>query len=238
MICNKLGGGENVKNIIVLEDNPKINKILQDILINEGYSVFSSFNAFEALKDFNANSIDCILTDLMLPIMSGEEFIQEIRKTSNVHIIVISAKNTDFDKIDALKKGADDYLIKPFLEDELVIKLDNLFTKKDYNKNTTTFNKKQIIFEEGKPQIVINSNVISLTGVEYQILHLLINENNKVISREQFLNVLYNHGGEVFDRVIDVHITNIRKKINKFYPFGLIKTVYGLGYSLVGELDE
>ena len=89
MICNKLGGGENVKNIIVLEDNPKINKILQDILINEGYSVFSSFNAFEALKDFNANSIDCILTDLMLPIMSGEEFIQEIRKTSNVHIIVI-----------------------------------------------------------------------------------------------------------------------------------------------------
>ena len=173
----------------------------------------------------------------MLPIMSGEEFIQEVRKTSNVHIIVISAKNTNFDKIEALKKGADDYLIKPFLEEEVIIKLGNLFTKNDYNKNITTFNKKQIIFEEGKPQITINENIISLTGVEYQMLQLLIKENNKVISREQFLDVLYKHSSEVFDRVIDVHIRNIRKKINKFYPSELIKTVYGLGYSFVGVLD-
>lgn len=230
--------GEKMKNIIVLEDNKEINHILKDILLNEEYNVFSSFNAFDALRDFRENKIDCILTDLMLPIMSGEEFIQEIRKTSNVHIIVISAKNTNFDKIDALKKGADDYLIKPFLEEELVIKLNNLFAKKDYNKNITTFNKKQIIFEEDKPQIVINKQIIQLTGVEYQILHLLIQENNKVISREQFLNILYNYGEEVFDRVVDVHISNIRKKINKVYPFEVIKTVYGLGYSFVGDLDE
>jgi DNA-binding response OmpR family regulator len=227
-----------MRNIIVLEDNKDINQILTNILLKEGYNVFPSFNAFDALKDFKANHVDCILTDLMLPIMSGEEFIQEIRKESNVHIIIISAKTTNPDKLEGLKKGADDYLFKPFLEEEVIIKLENLFIKKDFKENITSFNKKEIVFQEGKPQIVINNDVISLTSVEYQMLRLLIQENNKVITREQFLDVLYTFDDEVFDRVIDVHIRNIRKKIKKIYDKEIIKTVYGLGYSFIGDLDE
>ena len=227
-----------MRNIIVLEDNKDINKILSNILLKEGYKVFPSFNAFDALKDFKDNYIDCILTDLMLPIMSGEEFIQEIRKESNVHIIVISAKTTNPDKLEGLKKGADDYLFKPFLEEEVIIKLENLFIKKDFKENITTFNKKEIIFQEGKTNLIINNEIISFTSVEYQMLRLLIQENNKVITREQFLDVLYSFDAEVFDRVIDVHIRNIRKKINKVYNKEIIKTVYGLGYSFIGELDE
>jgi len=227
-----------MRNIIVLEDNKDINKILSNILLKEGYKVFPSFNAFDALKDFKENYIDCILTDLMLPIMSGEEFIQEIRKESNVHIIVISAKTTNPDKLEGLKKGADDYLFKPFLEEEVIIKLENLFIKKDFKENITTFNKKEIIFQEGKTNLIINNEIISFTSVEYQMLRLLIQENNKVITREQFLDVLYSFDAEVFDRVIDVHIRNIRKKINKVYNKEIIKTVYGLGYSFIGELDE
>jgi DNA-binding response OmpR family regulator len=227
-----------MRNIIVLEDNKDINQILTNILLKEGYNVFPSFNAFDALKDFKVNQVDCILTDLMLPIMSGEEFIQEIRKESNVHIIIISAKTTNPDKLEGLKKGADDYLFKPFLEEEVIIKLENLFIKKDFKENITSFNKKEIVFQEGKPQIVINNDVISLTSVEYQMLRLLILENNKVITREQFLDVLYTFDDEVFDRVIDVHIRNIRKKIKKIYDKEIIKTVYGLGYSFIGDLDE
>ena len=227
-----------MRNILVLEDNLEINAILSNILIKEGYKVFPSFNAFDALKDFQENHIDCILTDLMLPIMSGEEFIQEIRKKSNVHIIVISAKTTNSDKLEGLKKGADDYLFKPFLEEEVVIKLENLFLKRDFKENITTFNKKEIIFQEGKTQIVISDNIIPLTSVEYQMLKLLIQENNKVISREQFLDVLYKLDSEVFDRVIDVHIRNIRKKIKTVSTKAVIKTIYGLGYSFVGDLDE
>ncbi len=227
-----------MRNIIVLEDNKDINLILQNILLKEGYNVFPSFNAFDALNDFKENHIDCILTDLMLPIMSGEEFIQEIRKESNVHIIIISAKATNPDKLEGLKKGADDYLFKPFLEEEVIIKLENLFIKKDFNENITTFNKKQIIFQEGKPQIIINSEIIYLTSVEYQMLHLLVQESNKVITREQFLDVLYSLNDEVFDRVIDVHIRNIRKKFKKAYTKEIIKTVYGLGYTFIGDLDE
>jgi DNA-binding response OmpR family regulator len=227
-----------MRNIIVLEDNKDINKILTNILLKEGYNVFPSFNAFDALNDFKENNIDCILTDLMLPIMSGEEFIQEIRKMSNVHIIVISAKTSNEDKLEGLKTGADDYLFKPFLEEEVKIKLENLFIKKDFNENITTFNKKEVIFHEGKTHIIINNVKIPLTSVEYQMLRLLIQEDNKVITREQFLNVLYTFDDEVFDRVIDVHIRNIRKKINKVYDKELIKTVYGLGYSFVGDPDD
>ncbi len=227
-----------MRNILVLEDNEDINKILSNILIREGYKVFSCFNAFDALKDFQENHIDCILTDLMLPIMNGEEFIQEIRKKSNVHIIVISAKTTNYDKLEGLKKGADDYLFKPFLEEEVVIKLENFFLKRDVKENITTFNKRGIIFQEGKTQIIISNEIIPLTSVEYLMLKLLIQENNKVISREQFLDVLYTLDSEVFDRVIDVHIRNIRKKIKTVSSKGIIKTIYGLGYTFVGDLDE
>jgi len=227
-----------MRNIIVLEDNKDINSILSNILLKAGYNVFPSFNAFDALKDFKQNRIDCILTDLMLPIMSGEEFIQEIRKESTVHIIIISAKTTTVDKLEGLKKGADDYLFKPFLEQEIIIKLENLFIKKDFKEHITTFNKKTIIFQEGKTQIIINNVEIPLTNVEYQMVRLLIQEYNKVISRVQFLDVLYSLDDDVFDRVVDVHIRNIRKKISTVYDKEIIKTVYGLGYSFVGDLDE
>lgn len=227
-----------MRNIIVLEDNKEINAILTSILLKEGYNVFAFYNAFDALKAFKKNHIDCILTDLMLPIMQGEEFIQEIRKESNVHIIIISAKTTNPDKLEGLKKGADDYLFKPFLEEEVIIKLENLFIKKDYEKNITTFDKKTIIFEEGKTQLIIENQTILLTSVEYQMVRLLIKQNNKVITREQFLDVLYDLEDEVFDRVIDVHIRNIRKKIKKVSKKEIIKTVYGLGYTFVGDIDE
>lgn len=227
-----------MKKIMVLEDNKVINKLLSDILIKEGYSVFSFYNAFDALEFFKRNKIDCILTDLMLPIMSGEEFIQEIRKESNIHIIIISAKTTNEEKIEGLRIGADDYLYKPFLEEEVTIKLSNLFNKKDNKENIKTFNNKEILYIDGVPEIIINGIKVSLTSVEYQMIKFLIKENKKVVTRNQFLDVLYSFGDEVYDRVIDVHIRNIRKKINKIYKKEVIKTIYGLGYSWVGDLDE
>ncbi|MEC9485845.1 MAG: response regulator transcription factor [Candidatus Izemoplasma sp.] len=227
-----------MKNIIVLEDNKDINTLLTDILTDAGYQVFSSTNAFDALKDFKNHKIDCILTDLMIPIMSGEEFIQEIRKTSDVHIIIISAKTTIPDKLEGLKIGADDYLFKPFLEEELLLKLRNLFQKRDKKESKQSFNNHQVIFEEGKPQLLINDKIVSLTGIEYNMVSLLVNKMNRVVSRDQILDALYAYGEEVFDRVVDVHIRNIRKKINTVYDKTLIKTVYGLGYTWVGELDE
>jgi DNA-binding response OmpR family regulator len=174
----------------------------------------------------------------MLPIMSGEDFIKEIRKISDVHIIVISAKTENSSKIESLKLGADDYLCKPFLQEEVELKINNLFNKKDSINKNKTFNNNEVLFIEGKTTITVNNEEVLLTAIEYRILKLLIDEAGRVITREQFLDNLYSYGDEVYDRVIDVHITNIRRKIKKHYKKELIKTIYGLGYCFVGDKDE
>jgi two-component system OmpR family response regulator len=225
-----------MQNILVLEDNTKINELLVSILKNEGYNVFPSFNAFDALKDFDENRIDCILTDLMLPIMDGETFIKKIREKSSVHIIVISAKTETQNKIEGLKVGADDYIYKPFIKEEIILKLKNLFNKK--HSLFYSFNQNEIIFEPGKNQIIVKDETIPLTSYEYYLIKYLIENHGKVISRDSLLNVIYNYNQDVFDRVIDVHIRNIRKKLKKVTNSSIIETVYGLGYRFNGDQDE
>lgn len=226
-----------MKSILILEDNKTINDILKSILSESNYQVFQAFNAFDALKIFKDNTIDCVITDLMLPIMSGEAFIKEIRKISNVHIIVISAKTDVEDKLNGLKIGADDYLYKPFIEEEVLLKIDNLFTKMNKDQTMITFNHKEIIYSSGNPTVVFNDHEIEFTAIEYRMITLFVQNPNKVISRERFIDYLYQFNEGAYDRIIDVHIRNIRKKIKSIYPKEVIKTLYGLGYMFVGEKD-
>lgn len=222
-------------NIIVLEDNKQINQLLVRILEEQNYQVYPSFNAFDALEDFNIYDIDCILTDLMLPIMDGEAFIKKIREKSSVHIIVISAKTDTEDKLEGLKLGADDYIYKPFVKEEIILKLKNLFKKKTQK---ISFNQGSILFEEDKNELIINGENILLTSYEYLLVKYLINNQGKVISRDSLLDKVNNHDSDVYDRVIDVHIRNIRKKIKKETDMKVIETVYGLGYRFVGDKDD
>jgi len=226
-----------MKSILVLEDNTAINNILSTILSDSNYQVYQAFNAFDALKIFNNNHIDCILTDLMLPIMSGESFIKEIRKVSNVHIMVISAKTDDDEKINGLKIGANDYLYKPFLEEEVLLKINNLFNKTHHNKTSISFNNQEIIYTPQNPIVIFNNHSVEFTSIEYRMITFFIENPNKVLSRDSFIEYLYQFDGEVYDRTIDVHIRNIRKKIKSVYPKEIIKTIYGLGYMFAGEKD-
>jgi DNA-binding response OmpR family regulator len=169
--------------------------------------------------------------------MSGEEFVQEIRKTSSVHIIVISAKGRAIDKVEVLGFGADDYLIKPFIEQELIIKLRNYFGKKDTNPSGISIHDGEISFVKGNNSLVINSKQVLFTAVEYLIVELLFERINTIITRDTFMDALYDYDKDITDRVIDVHIRNIRKKISKHSDLKPIKTVYGLGYKLEGDVD-
>jgi DNA-binding response OmpR family regulator len=223
--------------ILVIEDNQDINQMLTDALINQGYDVYQSYNAVEGLKLFREQTFDCIITDLMLPIMSGETLIKMVRKTSNVHIIVITAKTSLNDKLNNLRIGANDYIYKPFVPEEVVYKLENMFSKASKGKQIS-LNNGLFCFKEGLNQIMVNDNVVELTTIEYQMVKYLFQHLNTVVSRDQFIDALYAYGEEVFDRVIDVHIKNIRKKVKQFTDVVFIKTVYGLGYRLVGDLDE
>lgn len=223
-----------MRRILIVEDNQHINNLIAQALQKEGYEVHQTYNAVDALKVFHTVSPDCVITDLMLPIMSGEELIEEIRGKSQVHIIIISAKTSVTEKLEGLRIGADDYLYKPFIAEEIVYKLENLF-KKMKNDNVPLFDNGIIQFFEGQNQIIIQNNAIQLTSVEYRMMKFMIEHPKQVISREQFINMLYSYGDDVYDRVIDVHIKNIRQKIKPYATQPIIKTIYGLGYSFVGD---
>lgn len=225
-----------MRTILVVEDNKQINDMITDVLKHHQYHVLSFYNAIEALEAFHKNDIDCLITDLKLPVMSGEELISTIRQTSSVHIIVITAKTTIKDKLEVLELGADDYLYKPFVPQEIILKLDNLFAKMP-SRTTIDFHQGELSFTKGQNQMIINGTTIELTAKEYQMMEYLINHPDQIISRDDFMNRLYLHDEDIYDRVIDTHIKNIRQKIKQHTDTEYIKTVYGLGYKFVGDHD-
>ena len=226
-------------NILVVEDSIEINNLIYEKLLDNNYQAFQAYNAFEAMEIFNANTINLIITDLMLPIKSGEDLIRDIRLTSNVFIIIISAKVNLENRLEGLTIGADDYIVKPFSGEELMLKINNHFKRKSHNESKASYNNGCFVFEYTNNILTLNKEKIELTGVEYLLLETLIRSSNQILSRQQLLESAFQSEHSVYDRVIDVHIKNIRSKFKEFSN-GLeyIKTVYGLGYMFVGELDD
>ncbi len=229
-----------MSNILIVEDNMKINNLISLHCTQEGYNVFSAFSAEQGLALMLENRIDIIVTDLMLPGISGEEMIKQIRETSDIFIIILTAKTDIDDKLYGLTIGADDYIVKPFSSEELLLKIKNFLKR-----NTKTY-RKTLSFYEGLLVIPIDNNVIKvndvdveLTANEFKLLLYLATNPSQIYTREQLLEYCFGNSVEVFDRVIDVYIKNIRRKINDNIKNPVfIKTVYGLGYKFVGELDE
>ena len=224
--------------IMILEDNVEINRILTELFQEEGYEVTSFYNAFDALKAFKDIKFSCVLTDLMLPIMNGEEFIKKIRTDYYGLIIAITAKANEADKLYVLELGADDYITKPFNKKEVLLKVNNYFKKINKSNHKISLNQGEFVYDYNDNKLSINKNQITLTRIEYLMLGVLLKSINKIITREFILQTIYYDDVNVFDRVIDGHIKNLRKKIKGFTDTEYIKTVYGMGYKLVGEADE
>ena len=224
--------------IMILEDNIEINRIISESFQNEGYEVASFYNAFDAIEAFKHDKFHCVLTDLMLPIMSGEQFIKKIRVDYYGLIIAITAKVNDSDKLKVLELGADDYITKPFNKREVLLKVNNYIKKITRSNHTTSLNGGEFIYDFHNNNLRINKNEIILTSIEYLTLGELVKSLNKIITRESILQNIYYDDVDVFDRVIDGHIKKLRKKIKEHTATEYIKTVYGMGYKLVGVVDE
>lgn len=228
-----------MQNILIVEDSTQINELLTLYISQEGYNVFSAHSAEEGLKLFKDNKIDLVVTDLMLPEMSGEDLVRTIRKSSNVFIIILTAKIHLDDKITGLKIGADDYLVKPFSTEVLLLKIRN-FLKRSVNvPNVLSFNKGELKLEESSNIALFKNNNIEFTANEYKILIYMAAHKRQIFSREQLLDYCFENSHEVFDRIVDVYIKNIRKKLKEDSKDPkYIKTIYGLGYMFVGESDD
>lgn len=226
-----------IKNkILVVEDDDYINKLLCDMLKDSGYITKSAYSGTEALI-YLKEDFDMVILDLMLPGMSGEKVLEEIRKIKPIPVIIISAKEDKAVKIKTLRMGADDYITKPFDMEEVSARIDsNLrrykeFTPNNTNNNVTKY--KEITVNEDTREVFVNEIKIELTMREFDILSLLVNNPKKVFSKSNIFESVWNEEFLAYDNTINVHVSNLRNKlltagVNKDY----IKTVWGIGYKL------
>lgn len=232
----------NTINILIVEDEQGISKIIKSYLEKEGYNVFQAFDGREGLNYFENEEIDLILLDLMIPEISGEDLIKEIRNKSNVPVIMVTAKVNEEDIINGLKLGADDYVTKPFSPKELVQRIKTVLRRiEKYNIPRADI----IKTTDGRLEMDLEYNrffkdekEIFLTKNEFQIVKTLFSNPNKIFTREEIIEITFGFDYDAYDRAIDTHIKNIRQKIedNPKKP-AYIKTIYGMGYKSGGVDD-
>lgn len=222
--------------ILVVEDEPDINGLLVKILKEADYHTIQAFSGTEAKLLLEKEDPDLILLDLMLPGMSGEELLYDIRenKCSNVPVLIISAKNTLNDKVSLLKEGADDYIIKPFEPEEVLARIQAALRRVGkesiIEKNLTYKNLK--LYTDSRKVIASGSEVF-LTAHEYDILCLLMQHPEKVYSRETLYEMVWHGGYYGENNTVNVHVSNLRKKLKEKDPDEeYIQTVYGIGFKL------
>lgn len=229
-------------NILIIEDEQGISKIIKSYLQKEGYNVFQAFDGKEGLDFFENEQIDLILLDLMIPKISGEDLIKEIRNKSNVPVIMVTAKVSEENIINGLKLGADDYVTKPFSPKELMQRIKTVLRRiEKYNIPRADI----IKTTDGRLEMDLEYNrffkdgeEIFLTKNEFQIIKTLFSNPNKIFTREEIIEITFGFDYDAYDRAIDTHIKNIRQKIedNPKKP-DYIKTIYGMGYKSGGVDD-
>lgn len=221
-----------MKNILIIEDDEKIRRILQLELTHEGYKVDTAIDGDDGIDKFNSNKYDLILLDLMLPKLSGEEVCKNIRSMSEIPIIVITAKDQIKNKIELLDMGADDYITKPFNIDELFARMRVAFRNKSNYKSKDFLIYKNLKLDLQQKKFYIDNQEISITKREFALLEYFLINRELVLSREKILENIWGFDYEGDDKIVDVYINTLRKKMKKNY----IETVRGFGYILKSEI--
>jgi two-component system response regulator ResD len=226
--------------ILIADDNEEIIKILRPYLFKEGFEVIKAHDGNETIVKNIEYIPQLILLDIMMPYKNGLEVCKEIRKTSNVPIIMITARSDDADKIMALDTGADDYIVKPFSPGEVVARvkavLRRIVTSEAEKLSTIKYNSLEI--DIGNYSVKINNNTVNLTKKEIEVLWMLANSPNKILSRDDLLDNIW--GTEYFGdpRTVDTHIKRLRAKLNLEGQYNFdIKTVWSLGYKFQVNYD-
>lgn len=227
---------KNIK-ILVVEDDNDINTMLARLLERSGYDVVQAYSGTEALLHIKNDEFDLVLLDLMLPGMSGEELLQNIRKTKQMPVIVISAKIDKQVKIDLLRMGADDYITKPFDIEEVSARIySNLRRYTEFNNNSESDQNlvyKDITLNKESKEVYVNNREIILTAREFAIFELLLTHPKKVFTKANLFESVW--GSEYLgdDNTVNVHMSNLRNKLLKGNPNEeYIETIWGMGYKL------
>lgn len=222
-------------SILIVDDNKQIVDVLSKYSENEGYKIFVAYNGYDGLAIFEKENPDIILLDVMLPDIDGFSICKKIRETSNVPIIMITARSDDFEKIMGLDIGADDYIIKPFSNAEVMARVRAMLRRSKLDsKNVVEFDNIYANFEEY--DVKIAGKKVNLTRKEFEILWLLLNNQNKVFSREKLLDVVWGFDYFGDTRTVDSHIKRLRAKLDEHeHNNWSLNTIWGVGYKFEAE---
>jgi len=228
-----------MKLIYIVEDHNVIREGVRRYLELAGYKALTFPNLATAREAFNVKKADLLIQDVMLPDGDGFEFVKELRKTSNIPVIFMTARVAEDDRIHGFELGADDYITKPFSPKELVLRVQAIFRRVDNpsaenNTPQAQFFKagsSYMLFSEAEHKVEVNEEVLSLTAAEWRILTLLIKNSVRVIPRGEILKECFDYSSEAYERIVDTHIKNLRAKLGEA-PW--IETVRGYGYRFIG----
>ena len=236
--------------ILIVEDDSLINGMVREALENSGYKCMQAFSGTEGILLVKSEKVDLVILDLMLPGKCGEDVIKEIKAIKNIPVIIVSAKDGIDSKIELLRSGADDYLTKPFDIKELEVRVEVRLRR--YKENNIKNNDSDMAFSENKGErsktqfivykeieldkdcftVKVNNNPIDLTKHEFRILELLLKNPNRAFSKQAIYDYAWDDSYLGEDKTINVHISNIRKKIKAVSDPEYIETVWGIGFKL------
>ncbi len=236
--------------ILVVEDDPDINALLTKIVAREGFQAVPAFSGTEALLQVERATFDLVLLDMMLPGMDGPGFVGQVRERGvRTPIVVVSAKASTSDKVDMLKLGADDYVTKPFDPDEVAARIHAVLRRAGAAGSAgpagaarapdapadpdETYAHRDLRLDVARRRVTLGDAEVALTAHEFDILHVLIREPDKVFSRERLYELVWKSGYYGEENAVNVHVSNIRKKLAAAGAQDeYVKTVWGIGFKL------
>lgn len=231
---NRYNDRMSAYKILVVDDETTLLNTVRAYLEQEGYAVQTAVNGRSALQQFATFHPDLIVLDIMLPEVDGLEVLRQLRQQSDVYVIMLTAKSDETDKIIGLGLGADDYVTKPFSPRELVARIKAALRRVGgQGSPKTELTTTQLRLDPSAHMAWKNERLLDLTPLEFELLHVLMRHHGRVLSREQLIEQVWGYDYFGDDRVVDVHIGRLRKKLedDPTHP-SLIATVWGAGYRL------
>ena len=220
-----------MKKIMIIEDDTIISKELYELLVNAGYEALILKDFSNAKEEILKSNIDLILLDINIPYQNGEQLLKEIRKESNIPVIMVTSRANETDEILSISYGADDYITKPYSPTILLLRIQNIF--KRLNNITEVLKYKDLEVSISRGSLLDNNKELELIKNEMLIFQHLLNNQNRIVSRDELMTILWNNEEYINDNALTVNISRLRSKLENFgYP-NAIETRKGQGYILL-----
>lgn len=220
-----------MKKIMIIEDDTIISKELYELLVNAGYEALILKDFSNAKEEILKSNIDLILLDINIPYQNGEQLLKEIRKESNIPVIMVTSRANETDEILSISYGADDYITKPYSPTILLLRIQNIFKRLDNSTEVLKYKDLEVSLSRGT--LSGNNKELELTKNEMLIFQHLLNNQNRIVSRDELMTILWNNEEYINDNALTVNISRLRSKLEDFgYP-NAIETRKGQGYILL-----